>query len=61
MADYPAAIVHSSFTADTVLTNPIGTGPYLPENLEVGVKGVLIKNNNHTWWKPQKWSIFGSY
>ena len=50
MADYPAAIVHSSFTADTVLTNPIGTGPYLPENLEVGVKGVLIKNNNHTWW-----------
>ena len=30
MADYPAAIVHSSLTADTVLTDPIGTGPYVP-------------------------------
>lgn len=50
MADYPAAIVHSSFTADSILDNPIGTGPYLPEMLEVGVKGVLVKNENHTWW-----------
>ncbi|WP_147110535.1 ABC transporter substrate-binding protein [Tateyamaria sp. syn59] len=50
MADYPAAIVHSSYTADTALSNPIGTGPYLPESLEVGVKGVLVKNADHTWW-----------
>ncbi|KAJ04527.1 ABC transporter substrate-binding protein [Sulfitobacter mediterraneus] len=50
MADYPAAIVHSSFTADSMLDNPIGTGPYLPETLEVGVKGVLVKNPDHTWW-----------
>ncbi|WP_299208069.1 ABC transporter substrate-binding protein [uncultured Tateyamaria sp.] len=50
MADYPAAIVHSSYTADTALSNPIGTGPYLPESLEVGVKGVLVKNVDHTWW-----------
>lgn len=50
MADYPAAIVHSSFSADTMLENPIGTGPYLPESLEVGVKGVLVKNPDHTWW-----------
>ena len=50
MADYPAAIVHSSFEADTMLDNPIGTGPYLPESLEVGVKGVLVKNPDHTWW-----------
>lgn len=50
MADYPAAIVHSTFTADSMLDNPIGTGPYLPEMLEVGVKGVLVKNENHTWW-----------
>ncbi|MCV2893550.1 ABC transporter substrate-binding protein [Lentibacter sp. XHP0401] len=49
MADYPAAIVHSSFTADTILSNPVGTGPYLPESLEVGVKGVLVKNDEH-WW-----------
>ena len=50
MADYPAAIVHSSFDADRMLDNPIGTGPYLPESLEVGVKGVLVRNENHTWW-----------
>ncbi|KIN65334.1 Twin-arginine translocation pathway signal [Sulfitobacter noctilucae] len=50
MADYPAAIVHSSFDAETMLDNPIGTGPYLPESLEVGVKSVLVKNPDHTWW-----------
>jgi peptide/nickel transport system substrate-binding protein len=50
MADYPAAIVHSSFSVETMLEAPIGTGPYLPESLEVGVKGVLVKNPDHTWW-----------
>lgn len=50
MADYPAAIVHSTFSADAMIDNPIGTGPYLPEALEVGVKGVLVKNADHTWW-----------
>ena len=50
IADYPAAMVHSSFTADTITSNPIGTGPYLPESLEVGVKSVLVKNPDHTWW-----------
>ncbi len=50
MADYPAAIVHSSFNGEDNISNPIGTGPYLPESLEVGVKGVLVKNPDHTWW-----------
>ena len=50
MADYPAAIVHSSFTADTMLENPIGTGAYPPESLDVGVRGVLVRNEGHTWW-----------
>ena len=50
MADYPAAIVHSSHNPDSMLANPVGTGPYLPESLEVGVKGVLVRNENHTWW-----------
>ncbi len=50
MADYPAAIVHSSHTPETMLTNPIGTGPYLPESLEVGVSAVLVKNEAHSWW-----------
>ncbi|MDH5797192.1 MAG: ABC transporter substrate-binding protein, partial [Paracoccaceae bacterium] len=50
MADYPGAIVHSSHDAANMTGNPVGTGPYLPESLEVGVKGVLVRNENHTWW-----------
>ena len=48
-SDYPAAIVHQSFSGDPLI-NPIGTGPYLPGDFEVGVKAVLVKNENHTWW-----------
>ena len=50
-ADYPAAIVHKSYdnTAEGLLNSP-GTGPYLAESLEVGVKAVLVKNENHKWW-----------
>ncbi|MBP0483028.1 ABC transporter substrate-binding protein [Sagittula salina] len=50
MADYPAAVVHSSHDPDNMLGNPVGTGPYLPESLEVGVKGVVVKNTDHAWW-----------
>ncbi len=48
-SDYPAAIVHQSFNGDP-LDNPIGTGPYMPAEFEVGVKAVLVKNEDHTWW-----------
>ncbi|PSL19153.1 ABC transporter substrate-binding protein [Shimia abyssi] len=51
MADYPAAIMHPEHNnPDNMLTDPVGTGPYLPEDLEVGVKSVLVRNDNHTWW-----------
>lgn len=50
MADYPAAIVHRSYDGGDPSANPIGTGPYLPESNEVGVKQVLVRNENHTWW-----------
>ncbi|MGC3938835.1 ABC transporter substrate-binding protein [Roseobacter sp. EG26] len=50
MADYPAAITPAGFNAESMLENPVGTGPYLPESLEVGVKGVLVKNPDHAWW-----------
>lgn len=56
MADYPAAITPAGFDAATMLENPIGTGPYLPEQLEVGVKAVLVKNTEHTWWGTE---VFG--
>ncbi len=50
MADYPAGVVHKSYDNGDPAANPIGTGPYLPETNEVGVKQVLVKNANHTWW-----------
>jgi peptide/nickel transport system substrate-binding protein len=50
MADYPAAVVHSSYTDGDPSANPIGTGPYLPELNEVGVRQVLARNTDHTWW-----------
>ncbi|NDD32697.1 MAG: ABC transporter substrate-binding protein [Rhodobacteraceae bacterium] len=50
MADYPAAIVHSSHSPETMVSNPVGTGPFLPESLEVGVKAVVVKNEGHDWW-----------
>ena len=49
MSDYPAAVVHPD-TSVTDISNPIGTGPYIPEELEVGVKATLVRNENHTWW-----------
>lgn len=49
MADYPAAIVHSSFNADDA-QNAVGTGPWLLTELEVGVKAVLVRNPDHAWW-----------
>jgi peptide/nickel transport system substrate-binding protein len=49
MSDYPSAIVHSSFQNDDYTAN-IGTGPYVIETLEVGVKCTLVRNENHAWW-----------
>jgi len=49
-SDYPAAIVHPSFSVDTMLTNPIGTGPYLPEHYDVAIRATLVRNADHAWW-----------
>ncbi|MBY6055161.1 ABC transporter substrate-binding protein [Leisingera daeponensis] len=49
MADYPAAIVHSSFQTNDFTQN-VGTGPYLLSELEVGVRAVLQRNGDHAWW-----------
>lgn len=48
-SDYPAAIVHPSFNGDP-LDNPIGTGPYMPGEFEVGVQAELVRRPDHTWW-----------
>jgi peptide/nickel transport system substrate-binding protein len=49
MADYPAAVVHQSYDNGDPTMSP-GTGPYLPTQNEVGVKQVLTRNADHTWW-----------
>lgn len=53
MADYPAAIVPAGFDAETMLSAPIGTGPYLPEVVEPGVRAVLVRNEAHDWWNAR--------
>ncbi len=50
MADYPAAVVHQAYDGGDPSVNPVGTGPYLPESNEVGVKQVLVKNTAQAWW-----------
>jgi peptide/nickel transport system substrate-binding protein len=48
-ADYPAAVVHPAYDNSDPSVNPVGTGPYLPEANEVGVRQVLVKREG-TWW-----------
>ena len=50
MADYPAAIVHSSHDPDDMIGTQVGTGPYIIESHEVGIKAVLVRNEGHDWW-----------
>ncbi|MBY6005987.1 ABC transporter substrate-binding protein [Salipiger bermudensis] len=50
LADYPAAAVHASHDPETMLSNPVGTGPYLPESLVAGERAVLVRNHGHDWW-----------
>jgi len=49
MADYPAAVVHSSYDPEQG-KDVVGTGPYLIDEIEVGVKATLVRNENHAWW-----------
>jgi peptide/nickel transport system substrate-binding protein len=50
LSDYPAAVVHPSFTGNDPIANPIGTGPYRPVAYETGIRCVVERNTDHTWW-----------
>ena len=50
MAEYTSAITPASYSLETMLSNPVGTGPYLPDGHEVGVKAALVRNTSHSWW-----------
>ncbi len=55
LSDYPAAVVHRSFMGGDPVASPIGTGAYLPESYEVGVKAVLVRNPDHDYWRDGGW------
>jgi peptide/nickel transport system substrate-binding protein len=50
IADYPAHIIHPDQDPTDLLGQQLGTGPYLSESHEVGVKSVLVRNPDHDWW-----------
>jgi peptide/nickel transport system substrate-binding protein len=49
MSDYPSAVTHSTYQTEDFTAN-VGTGPYLIEEFEVGVKCTLVRNTDHAWW-----------
>ncbi|WGH78752.1 ABC transporter substrate-binding protein [Jannaschia ovalis] len=50
IADYPAHVIHPDQDPTDLLGQQLGTGPYLSESHEVGVKSVLVRNTDHDWW-----------
>ncbi|KAF0675205.1 ABC transporter substrate-binding protein [Profundibacterium mesophilum] len=50
LSDYPAAITHESYAGGDPFDNGIGTGPFVPVSMEVGVKAVLTRNTEQEWW-----------
>ncbi len=52
IADYPSALVHSSFKdGDDPSVGAIGTGPYVPGEISVGQKMTLVRApDTHKWW-----------
>jgi peptide/nickel transport system substrate-binding protein len=52
MTDYPALIVHRRFEdmGKNFVKNPIGTGPFLLKNYQVGQTAEYVKRNPKEWW-----------
>lgn len=49
ISDYASAIVPNGFSGNPA-DNPVGTGPYRLVEHTVGVRAVLERNTDHTWW-----------
>ncbi len=49
-SDYPAAVVHSSFSEDQPFNEIVGTGPFRPVSMEVGLKLVMERDTEREWW-----------
>ncbi|SFQ52779.1 peptide/nickel transport system substrate-binding protein [Roseivivax halotolerans] len=50
LADYPAAVIPPGFTPETMLENPVGTGPYRPELISTGERAILVRREGYDWW-----------
>ncbi len=50
ISDYPAAVVHADFDPEAPFETWIGTGPFKPVSLDVGVKCVVERATDHEWW-----------
>ena len=50
--DYPALIVHRDFDPKTAVLseNPVGTGPWQLDELQVGISARVSRRENGTWW-----------
>ena len=48
--DYPALVVHRSFTGDDPIGKPIGTGAFELVSYDVGSKAVVKRRENGKWW-----------
>ncbi len=48
--DYPALVVHRSFSGGDPLTDPIGTGAFELVSYDVGSKAVVKRRENGKWW-----------
>ncbi|MGB3556824.1 MAG: ABC transporter substrate-binding protein [Jannaschia sp.] len=53
-SDYPAAIVAQDFAGDPLTAK--GTGPFRTESYEVGIRAVMVRNDDHDWWGTE---VFG--
>jgi peptide/nickel transport system substrate-binding protein len=48
--DYPALVVHRSYSGDDPISNPIGTGAFELVSYDVGTKAVVKRRENGKWW-----------
>lgn len=49
-SDYPAAVIHSSFSDDQPFEEIVGTGPFRPVSIDVGVSCVIERDTEREWW-----------
>ena len=48
--DYPALVVHRSFSGDDIIGKPIGTGAFELVSYDVGAKAVVKRRESGKWW-----------